>query len=532
MVIKPFPKKLQNCDVSPYLFGNSSSHVLLKISCNSLFCVIECEIVLSISKNIMKIKPIHAYLDSTPRTLLFFFAVLVQLIASAISGSGFLLQNGTLMLIGFIVWILWFAMIFAIVMPGTDIRLGKKINQLKKGALIIFTSLLILGTTEAIAVAVLFPRLIQNQNLSSDFRQVLTGLKEVYEFNDGTALTQQATENLLAGKNPYAHANVVEAILKYNGIYNRVTPLQVGSFADSFPYPTDSELKQVWERAIQDPSQAPPEYESRVCYPAASFLLPAPFIFLGITDIRIVYAIFVLAGLAYAIWIIPARRRLLFIGAVLISLDLWNSIAGGETGSLCFPLMLVSWLALDRNLWVSAVFMGLSVSDKQTAWFFIPFFLILLFRQYGVKKLASALAIIAGIFAITNLPFAISDPGLWLTSIISPMSDPMFPIGGGLASLLTGGILHIQSSLPFTILEGAVFVVAIIWYWRNGMRYPQAGPLLAIVPLFFAWRSLWSYFFYVAIISLAYIMSRDDSYHSTSTAPLHNNPKNPKHVSS
>ena len=240
-------------------------------------------------------------------------------------------------------------------------------------------------------------------------------------------------------------------------------------------------------------------------------MLPAPFIFLGITDIRIVYAIFVLAGLAYAVWVIPKHRRLLFIGAVLISLELWSSIAGGEVGSLCFPLLLVAWLALNRNLWLSAIFMGLAVATKQTAWFFVPFYLVLLLRTQGVKKFVAVLSVIAGIFIITNLPFIITDPKLWLASMTSPMTDPMFPIGGGLIALVNGGILHIQSSLPFTILEGIVFVIAILWYFRYCRRYPQTGPILAIIPLFFAWRSLWSYFFYVAIISLAYILANDDA---------------------
>ena len=449
-------------------------------------------------------------MESTPRTLLFYFAVMTLLSASAICGAGFVLNDSPLLIIGCAIWIIWFMMIFAVVLPKTDDALSKRMTQLKKGAQIIFVSLFVLGLAEAIAIGTIFPHLMQNQNISGNFRQLLNGLKEVYEYNDGTALSQQAVENLLDGKNPYAHANVIQALLKYEGAYDRVTPLRVGAFSEVFPYPQNSQLQQVWEKAIRTPSQSPPELESRVCYPAASFLLPAPFVFLGIADIRIVYAIFVLAGLAYALWVIPKKRRLLFIGALLISLDLWNSIAGGETGSLCFPLLLVAWLALNRYLWLSAIFMGLAAATKQIAWFFIPFYLILLLRTKGVKKLLAALCVIAGIFATTNLPFIFADPRLWLTSIISPMTDPMFPIGGGLTTLVTTGILHIQSPLPFTILEGIIFIIAILWYFRYCGRYPQTGLVLAIVPLFFAWRSLWSYFFYTAIISLAYIMANDN----------------------
>jgi hypothetical protein len=424
-------------------------------------------------------------------------------------------------------------MIFKVIMPQTDHVLSKRINQLKKGASIIFITLVILGLGEAIGISVLTPRIMRNQNISSDFRQLMTGLKEVYEYNDATALTQQAVENLLKGENPYAHANIIEALTKYNGAYDRVTPLRTGSLSNIFPYPQNGQLKQVWDQAVQTPYKVPPEFESRVCYPAASFLLPAPFILMGITDIRIVYIIFVLAGLAYAVWVIPKKKRLVFVGGVIISLELWSSIAGGEVGSLCFPLLLVAWLALNRNLWLSAIAMGLAVTTKQTAWFFIPFYLVLVLRTQGVKRFLLVLSIIAGIFLITNLPFFIATPKLWLISMMSPMTDPMFPLGGGLVALVSGGFLHIQSPLPFTIMEGVVFILGIIWYLRYCRRYPQTGPIIAILPLFFAWRSLWSYFFYVAIISLAFIMANDDTdgKNTTKTNPEDNKLQNSMPIS-
>jgi uncharacterized membrane protein len=259
-------------------------------------------------------------------------------------------------------------------------------------------------------------------------------------------------------------------------------------------------------------------------------LLPAPFIGLGITDIRIVYAIFVLLGLAYAVWVIPKQKRWLFIGVILISLDLWNSVAGGETGSLCFALLLVAWLALNRNFWLSAICMGLAVTTKQTAWFFLPFYLILLFKTRGVKKLLIVLSVIAGVFFITNLPFILANPDLWLTSIASPMTDPMFPVGGGLTIFVTGGIINIQSPLPFSILEGIAFIATIFWYFQYGKRYPQTGPILAIIPLFFAWRSLWSYFFDAAIISLAYIMVNEDTTQKTLSSGINNLSSSPQNV--
>jgi hypothetical protein len=86
------------------------------------------------------------------------------------------------------------------------------------------------------------------------------------------------------------------------------------------------------------------------------------------------------------------------------------------------------------------------------------------------------------------------------------MTDPLFPVGSGLIVLVTSGLTNIQSSLLFTVLEVIAFIAAAFWYFRNCVRFPAVGPVLALIPLFFAWRSLFSYFFYVDIIVLAYIL--------------------------
>ncbi|HEX79123.1 MAG TPA: hypothetical protein G4O19_03090, partial [Dehalococcoidia bacterium] len=96
--------------------------------------------------------------------------------------------------------------------------------------------------------------------------------------------------------------------------------------------------------------------------------------------------------------------------------------------------------------------------------------------------------------------------GLWLTSVMSPMIDNLFPLGVGVITLVTSGIVDIQSPLIFTILELAVLGIAIVWYFRYCHRYPSIGPILAVIPLFFAWRSLWPYFFYFDLIILASIL--------------------------
>jgi hypothetical protein len=59
-----------------------------------------------------------------------------------------------------------------------------------------------------------------------------------------------------------------------------------------------------------------------------------------------------------------------------------------------------------------------------------------------------------------------------------------------------------------------------LWYIRNAKRYPFAGPTLAVLPLFFAWRSPLNYFFYVQIIVVACMLTEkeDTSLLTTRTA--------------
>ena len=127
-------------------------------------------------------------------------------------------------------------------------------------------------------------------------------------------------------------------------------------------------------------------------------------------------------------------------------------------GNLYFPFLLIAWLALNRNLWVSVICMGIAITTKQTAWFFLPFYLILLFKTHGTKNLLVGTSVIAAIFVVTNLPFALGDLRLWFASITSPMTDLMFPNGMGLITLVASGVVKLRSSLPFTALEAIAFI--------------------------------------------------------------------------
>jgi hypothetical protein len=445
-------------------------------------------------------------LGAEPRPLLLYFVIVLGLGASAICGVAYALNWDFMWGIGGFVWLVWLACLFVIADRRTDRFLQRHIDWLRRGAFGVFASLAVLGLVEIVGLEFFRTSFTHADSASGNFVLLMDAMNHGLSYNDGTALVHQAAENLLAGKNPYANANIVTALQRFHGSYDRVTPLRVGRFAGTIKYPTQAELKALWEESVLQPESPPAELVSRVAYPAGSFLLPLPFIAAGVPDLRVVYLLAVVGGLACVAWRLPAKRRLIFAGAVIISLELWNSVMDGETGSLAFPFLLLGWVLLDTKLWVSAVFMGLAMASKQTAWFFLPFYLILVYRTTGFRDLLRATAAVGGVFLVLNLPFIIMDPGLWFASVLSPMTDQTFPLGVGLITVVTSGLVNIASPLPFTVLEALAMAAALVWYYRNCRSNPYVAPVLALTPLFFAWRSLWAYFYYVDIILLAMIL--------------------------
>ncbi|MCL2679597.1 MAG: hypothetical protein FWF18_04870 [Dehalococcoidia bacterium] len=59
---------------------------------------------------------------------------------------------------------------------------------------------------------------------------------------------------------------------------------------------------------------------------------------------------------------------------------------------------------------------------------------------------------------------------------------------------------------PLAVSLMVLLVICAFWYWKYCRRYPWMGVVLPLFALFFAWRSLWPYFFYVDIILLAMLL--------------------------
>ncbi len=347
-----------------------------------------------------------------------------------------------------------------------------------------------------------------------------------YYVTDVVGFTDESARLTLAGQNPYTSADgFVEALRRFPHV--TPSPLRGGVFGSGDDYPSHSAVQAMERRYLADLASTPGAFDPRTftSYPALSFLLYAPLVWLGLPDILLLN---LLVFVALAIWLVaraPRPERLwtaLGLSAAL-PLLLFSLIADTEVIVLAF--ILIAW-RYRQSRWVSTVALGLGCAFRQYCWFFVPFFLLdALLADAPTLALAGSLGeralawgrslragaarettiralILLGAFLIPNLPYLIASPAAWWTSLWLPVSEPFFPLGVGIVALAKGHLLLYAPAALYTALEVAA-LVGCLWAqarWREPLR--EAVPLLALIPLYFAWRSLPNYFAIVPLLAL------------------------------
>ena len=314
--------------------------------------------------------------------------------------------------------------------------------------------------------------------------------------NDGTSLDTNAAILLLEGRNPYTDSNLPDLLREFDIQPAWTTPLRQGQFANRLDYPSNAEIQSVLNTSLKANDNVP-EFEAKVSYPALSFITLIPFVLIGNYNVLPIYLLsyLLLIFLAWK-WVQPEIRPwILLLG--LANIPMWVSASGGNLDIFYTLLLVLAWLKRDQR-WSSALFFGLALASKQIAWYFIPFYLIMCLQHYGWKDALYRLLTAGGLALLINLPFILWNPSAWFDGIMAPIRDPMFPMGVGIVDL---SITHLLPYLPqsvYSALECVAMLTTIVWYWRICRRRPEAAFLCATLPLFFAWRSLSSYFYCVA----------------------------------
>ncbi|MBI2774361.1 MAG: DUF2029 domain-containing protein [Chloroflexi bacterium] len=327
--------------------------------------------------------------------------------------------------------------------------------------------------------------------------------------NDAIALDECAAQALLRGEDPYATFTLFRCYGERRLGADRTTPLRLGAFADVEVYPTEEQLDAAWDSRQREIAtslgiswEPPPDFEFtwRLSYPALSVLLILPWVAAG-WDANLIYVLCLLAATALVLLRAPAGTRPLVLTGLLAAASVPAFTAGGSADLLYALPLVAAWLWRERR--GSAVALGVASAVKQLAWPFAIFYLIQVAAQRGWSEAARRAAIAAAVFGVANAPFVLWDPAAWLRGILTPIAEPMFARGAGLVTLSANGVLPFFPEWVYLALEVAVAAIAVVVAWRRRYTSPELGVVLAMVPLFFAHRSLFSYFFLLPLFAFA-----------------------------
>lgn len=317
--------------------------------------------------------------------------------------------------------------------------------------------------------------------------------------NDAIALNECAAQRVLAGQTPYSTVDLFDCYGDRVLGPDRTTPLRRGAFAEVAVYPSDDELDAIWALRADGRGENV-EFVWRPSYPALSFLAIAPWVALG-WDTNVLYLLCLGAASALVVYRTAPRLRPWMVTGLLGATSIVAFTVGGSADLLYALPLVAAWLWRERR-W-SGVAYGLAASTKQIAWFFAPFLLIAWAAQHGWREAFRRSALGAITFALVNAPLALPDPDAWLAGIVTPALEPMFARGAGLVFLGINGVGPLLPNAAYLALELVAYAVALAVAWRERRHSPELGVVLAAVPLFFAHRSLFSYFFLLPLFALA-----------------------------
>ena len=332
-------------------------------------------------------------------------------------------------------------------------------------------------------------------------KMATTAFAPAFYPNDGTTLDHYAAQQLLEGHNPYVTTDIVSAIRLYGQDPEHTTALGRGAFAALFPlnYPDPAQLRQVFATEPAGHPNQVVEFESHLSYPALAVLPLVPLVWAGLPSVTPFFVLCFLALVVLLVLSVPAQLRLWVVLLVLADAPLLDATVGGVLDVFYVLLLVIAW-RWWRRPWISTIFLGLAIAAKQLAWFFLPFYLILIWRERGWREAVMRLSGAGGIFLLINTPFILNNPQAWLAGILAPENSSMFPSGSGLVHLSLAGVLPLAPEPVYTLLELLAVAGCVLWYWRNQRNYPESiGLVLAVLPLFFAWRSLTTYFYFVGL---------------------------------
>ena len=288
---------------------------------------------------------------------------------------------------------------------------------------------------------------------------------------DAVVAPHRAAQLLLAGQDPYATFDLPQALAQFHLDPELATHLLNGDVVHAYNYP------------------------------AMSFLVVAPFVAIGLDDIRWIYAleVMVMAVLALA-RLRPAWRPFALatiVGNGIVARQ-WILAGIDPTWAL---LVVAAWI-LRRRRWWPAILVGLALADRQPAWFVAPFFFLAIAHEVGWREMSRRAALATGVAVAVNLPFIIPAPERAIGGILSPILAPLVSDGVGLMRYGVAGLIPLLPRDAYTLIALSVLVVLLVVLWRRPLVLAGAPLAWPFLPLYFAWRSLQNYFAAMPLFAL------------------------------
>jgi len=172
---------------------------------------------------------------------------------------------------------------------------------------------------------------------------------------DAVTVPHYAAELLLAGRDPYQDFDVEQALAHYGVLNTLLTKLESGAVIHSLNYP------------------------------ALSFLSVTPFVALGLADVRVLYLAEILLLVLITMRRVRVPWRPLIAAAVVGNTIIvrQNVLAGVDP--LWAVLLALAFLFIEHRV-LSPIGVGLAAADRQPAWFFAPFYLLVVWRRDGPRE--------------------------------------------------------------------------------------------------------------------------------------------------
>lgn len=297
-------------------------------------------------------------------------------------------------------------------------RFKKHIEKLKNALLVLVVLIVVGGTTSTAMVD-------------------RAHTAPVFGVHDIILQQEAAMRYLLVGKNPYKET-------------------YFGTFVEDFNYDEPGNIDAVNPALFH--FVMPPWY---VVFPFAFYYTVRPVV--GFFDGRMVL-LFSMAMLLYAVWHWFRDKHLARLAIILTALSpaAISFFIEGRSDVFALSWLVVSFVFLQKKRYVwSAIMMALAFLSKQTTWFAVPFYLVVLWTDTGKHRKAFWKAGAAGAATglVIALPFFLWDASAFLDSTILYLSGNAphsYPVGGyGVGMLLysAGIIRDIHAYYPFVFWQ-------------------------------------------------------------------------------